>query len=690
MRKYECVMQDGPNDCGICSLLTIVRVHNGDVSKEYLRNLTFTSSSGVNALSLIEAGKKLGFSSYGVKGDVLDIEEKYLPCIAHVVIDKKNKHFVVVHKIDKKNNNVIIADPARGIIKMDVDKFKSISTKNFLYFIPNKKIPIIKEKNLIKNIIKEYLFSNRSALITILSFSILFVLFSIIVSFEFQYVIDRSISHSSLNNLYGLIFILFIIHLIKNTLDYLKEKLLNFVSNKLDYILINDSLNHILSLPHLYFKNRTTGEVLSRISDLDNLKDTICNLLVTVLLDSLIALISIITLSLINFKLLLFTLVVIIFFSLITLIYNKIIYYDIRKLKEENAEVNSNIIELINGINTIKSLNILEKIKEKFSIKYNKYISLNYNFTNKINNKKLIENTATSVISLLILLIGGELIINNEMSLSSLITFNSIVFYNIGSIRNILNVTLMHNEIKLTIERINELLNLKEEKIYYDLNPLKNTKGDLIIKHLSYCYGTNNVINNLSIVFKEGKKILIHGSSGSGKSTLAKLIAGYLEIQRGKILIGENAINDINLWSLREQVTYVSQDEYIFHDTLYENLILKNTRDKNKVYEIGKCMLLDEIAVKNGGGYNMVLDENATNLSGGERQRIILARAFLKNSNIYILDESFSEINIDKESIILKNIFDKFHEKTIIVISHRFDNNDLYDEVCNLEDYGFS
>lgn len=690
MRKYECVMQDGPNDCGICSLLTIIRVHKGDVSKEYLRNITFTSNNGVNALSLIEAGKKLGFSSYGVKGDVLNIEEKYLPCIAHVIVDKKSKHFVVVHKIDKKTNNVIIADPAKGIIKMDIDKFRSISTKNFLYFIPNKQIPIIKEENKIKNIIKEYLISNVNILATIVIFSILYVLFSIIVSFEFQYVIERSLSFSSITNLYVLIFILFIVHLIKNTLDYLKERLLNFISNKLDYILINDSLNHILSLPHLYFKNRTTGEVLSRISDLDNLKDTICNLLVTILLDSLIALISIITLLMINAKLLLYTLIVIVIFSLITLIYNKIIYYDIRKIKEENAKVNSNIIELINGINTIKSLNILERVKEKFSLKYNKYISTNHSFINKVNSKKLIENTNTSIISLLILLIGGKLIINNEMTLSSLITFNSIVFYHVGSLRNILNVTLMHKEVKLTIERINELLNIKEEKIYYDLNPLRNTKGDLVIKNLSYSYGNNNIINNLNIVFKEGKKILIHGSSGSGKSTLAKLISGYLEIQRGKISIGNNDINDINLWSLREQVTYVSQEEYIFNDTLYDNLTIKNTRDKNKVYEISKCMLLDEIANKNSSGYNMILDENATNLSGGERQRVILARAFLKNSNIYILDESFSEINIDKERIILKNIFDKFNEKTIIVISHRFDNNDLYDEVCNLEDYGFS
>ena len=690
MKRYECVMQDGPKDCGICSLLTIIKVHKGDVSKEYLRELTYTTNYGVNALSLIEAGKKLGFSSYGVKGEVLSIEDKYLPCIAHVIIDKKYKHFIVIHKIDRKNNNIIIADPSKGIIKMDIDKFRSISTKNYIYFIPNKVIPTIKEEKAIKRKINEYIYLNKNTLITILIFSILFVLLSIILSFEFQFVIERSINLNSLNNLFPLISILLFIYIIKNTLDYSKEKLLNFISTKLDCILINDSLNHILSLPHLYFKNRTTGEVLSRISDLDNLKNILCNLLITVLVDLLIFVVSIITLFFINVKLTLFTIGIITISSIITLLYNRFIYCDIRELKENNAKVNSNIIELINGINSIKSLNILEKMKERFSLIYNKFLLSNYNFSNKVTNKKLIENITTSIISLIILFIGGGLVLKNEMKLSSLITFNSIIFYHIGSLKNILDFTIMNKQIKLIIERINELLNIKEEKIYFDLNPLRNIKGDLIIKSLYYKYGTKEVINNLNIVFKEGNKVLIHGSSGSGKSTLAKLISGYLEIQRGKIQIGHNDINDINLWSLREQITYVSQDEYLFNSTLYDNLNIKNTRDKNRLYDIGRCMLLDDFVSKNPNGYNMILDENACNLSGGERQRVILARAFLKNSNIFILDESFSEINVDKERKILTNIFNYFKEKTIIVISHRFDNNDLYDEVCNLEDYGLS
>ena len=117
------------------------------------------------------------------------------------------------------------------------------------------------------------------------------------------------------------------------------------------------------------------------------------------------------------------------------------------------------------------------------------------------------------------------------------------------------------------------------------------------------------------------------------------------------------------------------------------NINIRKTRDMKKINDICKCMLIDEITSKNKSGYNLLLEENANNISGGETQRIILARTFLKSSSIYILDETFSQINVEKERIILKNIFDKFKDKTIIVISHRFDNSDLFDEIYNLEEH---
>ena len=688
MKKYECVMQDGPRDCGVCALLTIVKTHGGLVSKEYLRNLTNTNSNGVNALSLLEAGKKMGFNVEGVKGDVLDIDDKYLPCIAHVILDKKYKHFVVIHKIDRKNQYIIVADPSRGILKIDVDKFRNISTDNYLFFIPNKTLPIMKNNNLIKDKIFKTIYDNRNIMIFIIVLSLLFTLLNIIISFNFQFIIDRAIGYVSLNNLYLIAFIFVFVYLLKILVEYIRQKLILFVSHKLNYILISDSINHILSLPHLFFKNRPTGEILSRISDLDEIKEIVCDFILTVFVDLIITFFTIIALLNINVKLSLIVFLIIFIYSFLIIIYNKFLYTDIKVLKQENAKVNSSIIELVNGSNTIKSLNILEKIKEEFSIIYNNYLLLSYEFTMKMNNKNLIENFTINSITLITLTMGGSLVINGSLKLSSLITFNSIILYNITSIKNILNLDILIKKTKVIVDRINELLNIEEEKIHFDLNPVKFINGDVIIKNLSYKYGDNCVINNFNIIFKQGEKVLITGESGCGKSTLAKIISGFVEVKRNRVYIGGNDINDINLWSLREEVTYVSQDEYIFNNTIYNNINIKKNRDKNKIIDVANMMLLDEIINKNKNGYNMILDENGRNISGGERQRIILARTFLKNSNYYILDETFSEINVEKERTILNNIFERYKDKTIIVISHRFNNNDLYDKVYKMGDYG--
>lgn len=689
MKKFEYVLQDGQKDCGVCALLTIIKCHGGLVSKEYLRTLTNTTSNGVSALSLLEAGKKLGFYTQGVSGDVLKLEERYLPCIAHVILDNKYKHFVVIHKIDRKKDIITIADPSRGIIKMDIDKFKAISTNNYLLFTPNRTIPIMRENDLIKHKIKNFIYDNKHTFYTILFLSMLFTLINLIISFNFQFLIDRVITYNSYNNLFVLSLIFFTIYALKNIIEYSREKILHFISHKLDYILINDSLSHILTLPHIYFKNRTTGEILSRISDLGELKETICDFVSTIFIDLIITIVTFFALINISSNLSVIILSILVVYSILVIFYNRYLNDDLKNLKEENAKINSIIIELINGINTIKSLNILSKVTEEYSLIYNKYLNVSYNFAKKINNKQALDNIVLSLVSLIILVIGGSLVIENDLKLSSLITFNSIIFYNMSSLKNILNFDVLIQKTKITISRINELLNIKEEKIYLDLNPIKNVKGDIIIKNLSFKHGDTYILNNFSATFKEGKKILITGSSGCGKSTLAKLISGFFETRKNKIFIGKVDITDINLWNLREDVTYVSQDEYLFNNTLFENLNIRNARDKNKIIEIAKCMLLDDITSKNKSGYNMILEENARNISGGERQRIILARTFLKNSNIYILDETFSEIDIKKERIILNNIFKQFKDKTIIVISHKLDNSDLYDEVYNMEDYGY-
>ena len=143
------VLQDGIKDCGICCLLSIIRFYGGEVSKEYLRELTNTTKDGVSLYNLIIAARKIGFSAEGLSGNIEDINVNNLPCIAHVNINKKFKHFIVIYKINKDKKTITIMDPAKGKKTISFSEFNLLSSNNYLFITPKKKLPIYKKKNII-------------------------------------------------------------------------------------------------------------------------------------------------------------------------------------------------------------------------------------------------------------------------------------------------------------------------------------------------------------------------------------------------------------------------------------------------------------------------------------------------------------------------------------------------------------
>ncbi len=691
MSKYECVMQDGAKDCGVASLLTIIKYYKGTLPKEYLRNLTNTTKDGVNALSLIEAGRKLGFETNGVEGDVLYLHNVNLPCIAHVILEKKNNHFVVLFEINRNKNYVIIGDPGKGVLKISIDDFKKISTNTFLLFRYIKELPVIKTNDNIKNSFLLTVFKNKYELLSIVINSILYTILNILCSFTFQFVIDKSLAQNSKDNLYIIVLLIIILYSLKNFSLFFRNKYVNFISHKFDYTLIGSSLTHILSLPYLYYRNRTTGEILTRINDLTEIRDYISNIIVTVSGDFLLLIFSVIVLFMLNMKLTILMILIMFIDVGISYIINNIINRKLKEIKESSSKSNSYIIELINAEETIKGQNILDNLISNFNIKYNKLLCKSYDYNNLSNNMLLLSNFSFSLINILIIFIGSKMVLEGEFTLGKLITFNALSIYFINPIQNCLSLILNYKKIKIVKERINELLELEEENIYMDSNMIQEVKGDIEVRNLTYSYNKkDNIINNLSLKIKAKEKVVIVSPSGYGKSTLSKILAKYINVDYGYVFFNNIDINDYNLWSIREDITYSSQNEFLFNDSIYNNLKIKNTCDK-EIKDTCKIMLVDEIYKKRNSDINMLLEENAGNLSGGERQRVLLARTFLKKSNIYILDESLSEIDKESERIILTNIFKKYKDKTIIVISHKGDNNNLYDRIIDLEklEYGY-
>ena len=181
-------------------------------------------------------------------------------------------------------------------------------------------------------------------------------------------------------------------------------------------------------------------------------------------------------------------------------------------------------------------------------------------------------------------------------------------------------------------------------------------------------------------------RVLIYGKSGSGKSTLAKMINGILESDQGKIVLDDHDIREYSRKLLGDKICYLSQNEFLFQDSVYHNIYLNSKQSYQKFLETNKLCLVEEIVAKHPLKYQMLLEENGFNISGGERQRILLARAILRDADLYIFDESLNEIDIDRERTILNNLFKKFPNKTFIVISHRYHNNDLFNRKFEMKE----
>ena len=688
MRDKYCVLQDDMSDCGVSCLLSIIKYYGGYVPREYLKEITKTNKNGVNALNLVKAARELGFESFGIKGKLKNVKKEYLPVIAHVLINKKINHFVVIYKIDMKKNQVLLMDPSKGYISLSFTEFTKISTNYFLIMKPRQTIPKLEDnKNDIITLVKAFMNKYKTIFTSIIFMSFIFTVLNILSSYNFKFLYDDARSINIDLQMILVMLILFIIF--KEILNYFRSYLINYLNVILDKKLVKDTYYHIINLPYLYYKNHTNGDLLTRINDLSNVKEFISHLIVNVFVDLLLALLILIIMLKINVTLSLITIFSLIIYTLIVLITNQCIKDKVGDSIFNSGLVNNYLIESLASFETIKNLSIQDYVSKKFNYKYDNYSDINRQLLTTINKETFFKRIILSISNLIVIYLGIGLINKNILTVTSLITFISLSDYLTEPIKNLLDLHFVYLESRESIRRIKEIYNIPEEKLLYnDKRKIKDLNGEIVIDNLSYSYnGKSDVIKNVSLNIREGEKVLIYGDSGSGKSTLIKILIRYLDnAYKGDITINGFNLNDIDLMSLRENICYVSQNEFLYTDSVYENITLGRKIKYKDFLSLAKNLLIDEIVEKSSIGYDYLIENNGENVSGGEKARIILARSIVKNANIYILDESFSALDIPKERKILEYIFNLYSNKTFIVISHRKSNIDLYDSKFRVEE----
>ena len=662
MTKYSFIKQDGLKDCGVACISMILKHYGGFINHEKLCDLTKTTKNGTTAYNLVETLKKIGFDSYGIKYELNKQADKIiLPAIAHVVIDNSYNHFVVIYEIDFEKECLIVADPASKIKRMTFNEFNKIFSNVILIAYPIRKI--VKEKEItINHFMKNILFKNN--FVFHISCFLFYILTSLLLIFLIKMILNGNL------NIKILIFTILII-ILKSLLNIIKNKKLLHTKIKINDDLINESFKDILNLPYLYYRNRTTGEIISRINDIDSIKD-LFEVAIILCSDIILTILTGILLFLINVKLFIIVLLIFSLYLLNYLLFNHKLRNNLEQVKDTKSFMNSYMTEAVIGFESIKGQNLEKTFENNLKNKSSDYLNSLKKYQT-IQNYMSSFNDFISDISTFIIIVGGLLLIkNNYLSYGDLLAFYALTNYFLEPLKHLVELNIIMKEIKISLKRLIDLKYQKKEE------KGKNIKGKIRIKKLKFKYGSK-ALKPYSFDIKPKDKIMMVGSSGCGKSTILKILKQYYKAEN--VFINKSKINSVDI---KDNITYISQDEYLFTDTLYNNITTyKNIKEEelNKIIDIcGLQSLID----KNNLGINMLIEENGFNLSGGEKQRIILARALINVKNYLFIDEGLSEVDISLERQILKKLFKYYQDKTIILVSHRTNNLDLFDKLIDL------
>lgn len=681
------VLQDGIKDCGVCSLLSVVRHYGGNVSKEYLMELTSTTKNGVSAYHLIKAAEALGFNSLGMSGEVEEIDEESFPVIAHVVINKSYQHFLVLYHVDHKNKKVLVMDPAKGKRILSLAEFKLMSSGKYIFLKPNKQLPNLMVKKVIFTLFWERVRKDFFPILFILCFSFLYMFFHILTAYHFKYLIEYAIVFQSIENVEKISFFMIGLYFLKEFANVLRNLFLLKWSDIFDFHLTSKILEQIISFPYLYYKNRTTGEILARIKDLGVVKNFITTLLVVSIPEAFSFCIFLLLLFQLHAVLTFYCIFFFLFFLFLHFIFRNPKRKRLKRYLRKEEKINSYLIEIISGFDAIKGLHMEERMFRTWKKKYQKFLKTHYILTFFSYLERLFQNNLHHIMLVLVFLIGSKEVITQNFSLANLLIFQSILTYGTASFYHLLDFFKTYQEAKVSKERVEDLFTIHQESFlmgnYFSFQQLT---GKIEIKKLTYSYHSVPLLKEVSLTIPYGRHVFLYGDSGCGKSTLVKMLLQYIKVPFGTISINGIDINHYHLETLRNKIAYVSQNEHLFTDTLLKNIVINRDISMDQIEEVISKMGLSQVVSKSPLGLQMILEENGFNLSGGERQRVVLARSILKVSDIYIFDEATSQIDVTLEREIYLNLFSILAGKTIIVISHRFENQDLFDQVIRLQE----
>ncbi len=672
-KKSIVVKQQDLKDCGVCCLQSIIQYYEGYVPLETLRLDTETNLNGTTAYHLVKTAIQYGFDSYGLNLKALnDLEDVVLPAIAHVTINQLN-HFVVIYKVFK--DYICLMDPARGNIKMKKEEFLGIWSKNLIILYPKYPLPKTKKQNQFLKMIQTIFQREKKLVWRVIFLSFIFTFLTVLTGYYYKILVNTLNQNEEKKVILLFIFVFLAFNVIKLGVYFLRNYYKNLFNKKFDGLLYYDFLKHLFSLPNYFIKDRTTGEIMVRLKELEGIQSVFSELMITLCLDSVLAFSVGMILFYINKHLFFILCSFVLLYVVIGMISGKIL--DKKALITNESEIffQSTVVENLDFFLTMKNLNLTDSVFKKIEKSCLKYLYFLHQLNEKILTSQVWTFGLEEILHFSILSVGILLGVDGKLSLIDLITFENLMPFFVQPFKSMIQFLPSLSYIKVSIKKLNDFYLIEEEEKDKGLNVFEN--GAISISNLNFSYQPfRKIFNHFSLEVPKNQFVYFKGPSGCGKSTLCQMISGLLKVENGMIKIGNTPIMDYSLSTLRKNITYISQKECLLQDTIKNNILLYRKVEEQKFREIATICEIESILNNKPLRYETFVLKDATNLSGGEKQRIILARALLNEFQILILDEALSELNNELEIKIIQNLKAYLKDKTVIYVSHK--EHDMY------------
>ena len=667
------IKQRDITDCGATCIASIAAYYNLGIPVSKIRQIAGTDQKGTNAWGLIKAAEKLGFNAKGVKGDILALPQTNCPVIAHVIINKKLLHYVVIYNIGK--NQIEYMDPGDGEIhKSTLAEFAEIWTGVLILMAPGS---AFLPKNEIVSVYRRFLFliyPHRNILIQALFGAVIYTILGLSTSIYIQKITDFVLVDRNTNLLNLLSVTMIILILFQLFIGFYKNIFVLKTGQKIDAQLILGYYKHLLKLPQYFFDSMRVGEIISRINDAVKIRAFINDIAISLLVSIFIVLFSFILMFIYSWKLALIVSAVIPLYGIIYLISNKLNKRRERKLMEDTAELESQLVESLNSVRTIKEFGLESYANLKTEVRFVKLLRSIYSSTTN----SLFSSTGTELISristIVLLWVGSYFVMDQTITPGELLSFYAITGYFTGPASNLIGMNKSIQNALIAADRLFEILDLDQEEEDNKIEIPREKIGNIQFNGVTFSYGTRtDVFDNFSFSIKKGEITAVIGESGSGKTTLVSLIQKLYPISGGSISVGNYNLEHVASESLRKFIGVVPQKLDLFTGTLIENIAIGEfSPDLSRIMDICNSLGMQNFIEKLPAGYNSQIGENGTTLSGGEKQRIAIARALYRNPEILLFDEATSSLDNESEHFVQETIRElKNQGKTILIIAHR-------------------